>query len=343
MLCVSVANNQRDLTMFPCISSDLSQQSRIEDPGEQENTCQTLEVQRTDGKIVATPDAKKVAKAEGIDLASVVGTGNFGRITADDVLKAAGKAPVKKAAPAAAAASADKPAATPRQAADMPGGAVAMNGLQKAVVKNMEASLTVPIFRVSYQIKTTKMDALYAKVKSKGVTVSAILAKAVAIVLEKYPIMNATYSQDAIVYNPDINVAMAVATPDGGLITPVLKKANQPDIYSLSRSWKDLVKRTMEKKLSPDEYSSGTFYISNLGMFGVESFDAVLPPGSGSILAVAASKPVVSVGSNGLVNVEKEMNVNITCDHRIIYGAQAAEFLKELADLLENRIDELMY
>ncbi|KAA8492987.1 Dihydrolipoyllysine-residue acetyltransferase component 4 [Porphyridium purpureum] len=303
---------------------------------------------RADGKVVATPEAKKLAKTEGIDLSKVQGSGNFGRITADDVLRAAGKAPAaaKKpaGAPVAAPASAGSaPAAAPRAAAEMPAGAVAMNGLQKAVVKNMEASLTVPIFRVSYEIKTTALDAMYAKLKPKGVTVSALLAKAVAMVLEKYPILNATYAKDAIVYNPDINVAMAVATPDGGLITPVLKKANEPDLYSLSRTWKGLVKRTMEKKLSPDEYSSGTFYISNLGMFGVDSFDAVLPPGAGSILAVAGSKPVVGVGANGLVNVEKAMKVNITCDHRIIYGAQAAEFLKALADLLENRIEELLY
>jgi len=303
---------------------------------------------RADGKIVATPDAKKLAKAEGVKLENVVGTGNFGRITADDVLKAAGKFVEKKPKQAAAAgAAAGAPAAaaakTKEAAAELPGGSVGMTALQKAVVKNMNASLDVPIFRVSYAIKTTALDALYAKVKSKGVTVSSLLAKAVAHVLQKHPILNASYAPDAIVYNPSINVAMAVATPDGGLITPVLKDASSADLYSLSRTWKDLVRRTLEKKLSPDEYNSGTFYISNLGMFGVESFDAVLPPGAGSILAVAGSKPRVSIGANGLPSVEKEMVVNITCDHRIIYGAQAAEFLRDLADLLENNVEELLF
>jgi len=303
---------------------------------------------RRDGKVVATPEAVKVAQAENIKLETVTGTGNFGRITAEDVLRAAGKAPVKKAATtvaavAAAPSAAAKPAAE-KAAAPAVGsaGVVPMNGLQRTVVKNMNASLSVPVFRVSYNIKTTALDALYAKIKGKGVTVSALLAKACAQVLLKHPILNAAYANDSIVYAEHVSIAMAVATPDGGLITPVLKDADKADIYSLSRTWKDLVKRTMEKKLSPGEYSGANFYISNLGMFGVESFDAVLPPGAGSILAVAGSKPMVGVGKNGLIQVEKIMNVNITCDHRIIYGAQAAEFLKDLCDLLENRVEELL-
>eukprot|EP00186_Timspurckia_oligopyrenoides_P001819 CAMPEP_0182445966 /NCGR_PEP_ID=MMETSP1172-20130603/3899_1 /TAXON_ID=708627 /ORGANISM="Timspurckia oligopyrenoides, Strain CCMP3278" /LENGTH=689 /DNA_ID=CAMNT_0024641815 /DNA_START=1 /DNA_END=2070 /DNA_ORIENTATION=- len=296
---------------------------------------------RTDGKIVATPDAVKVAKKEGIKLETVTGTGNFGRITAEDVLKAAGKAPAPKKV-ASSASSESAPAAAPKAAVELPSGSVTMNAMQKAVAKNMTQTLSVPIFRVSYAIKTTALDALYAKTKAKGVTLSSLLAKAVALTLEKHPIMNASYAPDAIVYNERINIAMAVAMPDGGLVTPVLANANTEDLYSLSRSWKDLVKRTMEKKLSPQEYSSGTFYISNLGMFGVESFDAVLPVGAGSILAIAGSKPRMSVGSNGLPNIEKEMIVNITCDHRIIYGAQAAEFLRDLAGLLENNVGDLL-
>jgi pyruvate dehydrogenase E2 component (dihydrolipoamide acetyltransferase) len=145
----------------------------------------------------------------------------------------------------------------------------------------------------------------------------------------------------SIVHRPQVNIAMAVSTPDGGLMTPVLKDAAEVDLYSLSRTWKDLVKRTMSKSLKADEYNSGTFFISNLGMFGVSAFDAILPPGAPSILAVAASKPVVALQSNGLVGVHKEMTVNITCDHRHIYGAQAAEFLRDLADLIENDVQSL--
>jgi pyruvate dehydrogenase E2 component (dihydrolipoamide acetyltransferase) len=180
------------------------------------------------------------------------------------------------------------------------------------------------------------------QVKPKGVTVSALLAKAVATVLERHPIMNAAYDPSgAIKYNEDINVAMAVAL-DGGLITPTLIKANTQDLYSLGRNWKDLVKRAQEKKLSPAEYSSGTFTISNLGMFGVSAFDAILPPGQGSILAIGASLPTVTVQPNGFLGVVKQMTVTITCDHRHIYGAQAAEFLVDLANLMENDVESLL-
>lgn len=284
-------------------------------------------------KMIATPDAKKVAKKEKIALESVTGTGNFGRITADDVLRAAGKAPVASPPPPTASKAVAAKSAT---AADLPAGAVVMNAMQKAIVKNMNSSLDVPVFRVSYSICTDAFDALYKKLKPKGVTVSAMLAKAVAQTLVKHPILNAAYKDESIVYRPDLNIGMAVSLPDGGLITPVLKNADAVDIYELSRIWKDLVKRALSKKLKPDEYNSGTFFISNMGMFGVESFDAILPPGAPSILAVAASKEVVGIQKNGLVGVSKKMTVNMTCDHRHIYGAMGAEFLRDLADLIEN-------
>jgi pyruvate dehydrogenase E2 component (dihydrolipoamide acetyltransferase) len=306
---------------------------------------------RTDGKIISTPDAKKIAKKEKIDLSTVTGTGNFGRITAEDVLRAAGKAPAAEAAAAAPAPAVASPvvAVAPttikaaKAASDpIPEGAVTMTAMQKAVVQNMSASLDVPVFRVAYSIKTTAFDELYAKLKPKGVTVSALLAKAVGLTLAKHPIMNAAYANESITYRSQINVAMAVSLPDGGLMTPVLKSCDTTDLYSLSREWKELVKKTMDKVLKPDEYNSGTFFISNLGMFGVNVFDAILPPGAPSILAIGASKPVVALQSNGLVGVHKEMTVNITCDHRHIYGAQAAAFLKDLCDLIENDVTQLL-
>jgi len=139
-----------------------------------------------------------------------------------------------------------------------------------------------------------------------------------------------------ITYNEHVNVALAVAMPDGGLITPVLKDADKVDIYQLSRNWADLVKRARGKQLAPDEYSSGTFTISNLGMFGVETFDAILPPGTAGILAVGGSKPSVVATDSGLIGVKKVMNVNLTADHRIVYGADAAEFLQSLKAVIEN-------
>lgn len=297
------------------------------------------------GRIIATPDAKKVAKKEKIDLASVKGTGNFGRITADDVLRAAGKAPVDVAKAPATKSGPAKPASSPEPAkvkTEVPAGAVAMNAMQKAVAQNMTASLTTPVFRLTYTIKTRALDELYAKLKPKGVTLSALLAKAVALALSRHPIMNALYAEDTIVYRSEVNVAMAVALKDGGLITPTLMNADKTDLYTLSRDWKDLVQRAMDKKLTPKEYSGGAFIVSNLGMFGVDQFDAILPPGVPGILAVGASKPVVGIQENGLVGVHKEMKVTMTADHRIIYGADGAEFLKELTNIIENETTELV-
>jgi pyruvate dehydrogenase E2 component (dihydrolipoamide acetyltransferase) len=218
----------------------------------------------------------------------------------------------------------------------MPTGTTPMNAMQKAVVKNMEWANSVPTYQVSRAITTDELDALYKEVKAKGVTMSALLAKAVGMTLAKHPLMNASYVQDGIQYNPDVNVAMAVAMPDGGLITPTLQKADQTDIYSMGRNWKDLVTRAMEKKLSPEEYSTGTFTISNLGMFGVSSFVSILPPNQGAIMAVAASAPTAILQKNGTMGMVKRMTVTLTCDHRHIYGADAAKFLVDLADLIEN-------
>lgn len=299
---------------------------------------------QSSGKMVATPDAKKLAKKEGVDLSTVKGTGNFGRVTADDVLRAAGKAPVA-AAPKATKKGVGSEKAAPSkkiEKAEIPGGSVVMNAMQKAVVSNMNASLSVPVFRITYAIRTGKLDELYAQVKPKGVTMSALLAKAVALALRKHPIMNAAYVDDAVLYREDINISMAVSTPDGGLITPTLKKADEVDLYSLSRTWKDMVKRASDKKLKPDEYSGGTFVISNLGMFGVQQFDAILPPGVPGILAVGAAQPTVRMMDNGLVGVEKVMNVTLTADHRHIYGADGAKFLKDFAAVIEGDVIQLL-
>ncbi|WP_030006740.1 dihydrolipoamide acetyltransferase family protein [Picosynechococcus sp. NKBG042902] len=296
-----------------------------------------------DGRIIASPRAKKLAKEFGVDLKTVPGSGPHGRIVAEDVEKAAGKAPtIAPAAVSTPAPTTSKPAApAPAPVAVTPGEVVPLNTLQQAVVRNMNASLNVPTFHVSYDITTDALDALYKQIKSKGVTMTGLLAKAVAVTLQKHPVVNASFGDNAIQYSSGINVAVAVAMPDGGLITPVLQNADQMDIYSLSRKWKDLVDRARLKQLQPDEYSTGTFTLSNLGMFGVSSFDAILPPGQGSILAIGGAQPKVVATPDGLFGVKKQMTVNITCDHRIIYGADAAAFLKDLADLIENNTHSL--
>lgn len=301
------------------------------------------------GRIVASPRARKLAKELKVELGAVVGSGPHGRIVAEDIEKAAGKTPTvkpaaKPAAPVAPAAVAAAPA--PRAAAapvapTQPGQIKPMTTLQAAVVRNMNASLDVPVFRASYTITTDALDKLYKQVKSKGVTMSALLTKAIAMALQKHPLLYASYVENGIHFNESINIANAVAMEDGGLITPVLKNADQQDLYSLSRNWKDLVDRARSKQLQPDEYSSGTFTVSNLGMFGVDAFDAILPPGQGAILAIGASRPTVVATDDGLLGVRRQMQVNITCDHRIIYGADAAIFLRDLAKLIETDVQSL--
>lgn len=317
-------------------------------PGLQQN------VSRQNGRSVVSPRARKLAKEFKVDLNSIKGSGPHGRIVAEDVEAAAGKAkpaPVQQLvtvpaapapAPAAPAPVAAKPAvAQPVPAVAMTGQTVPMNALQNAVVRNMDASLSVPCFRVGYTITTDNLDKLYKQIKSKGVTMTALLAKAVAVTLQKHPLLNACYVESAIQYRADINVSVAVAMDGGGLITPVLQNADRLDIYSLSRTWKDLVDRARTKQLKPDEYSTGTFTLSNLGMFGVDKFDAILPPGQGSILAIGASRPQVVANEEGLMGVKRQMQVNITCDHRVIYGADAASFLQDLAKLIETNPQSL--
>jgi pyruvate dehydrogenase E2 component (dihydrolipoamide acetyltransferase) len=295
------------------------------------------------GRTVASPRAKKIAKQLGIDLKSLQGSGPYGRITAGDVEQASGKSvSAPSATPTSVAAVASKAVAAPVISVPVtPGETVPLNTLQKAVVQNMMTSLQVPTFHVTYTINTDALDQLYKQIKSKGVTMTALLAKAIAVTLKNHPVVNARYAQDAISYNAEINVAVAVAMPDGGLITPVLRNADQMDIYSLSRTWQDLVARSRSKQLQPDEYSTGTFTLSNLGMFGVDNFDAILPQGQGSILAVGGSKPQMVVDDAGMMGVKRQMKVNITSDHRIIYGAQAAAFLKDLATLIETNPQSL--
>ncbi|NDJ19579.1 dihydrolipoamide acetyltransferase family protein [Myxacorys almedinensis] len=302
------------------------------------------------GRIVASPRARKLAKEFKVDLATLTGSGPHGRIVAEDIESAAGKSPAPAVAPTVATTAAPvapAPTPTPRPApASVPVAAQAghtqpMTTLQNAVVRNMMASLDVPTFHVAYTITTDNLDKLYKQIKSKGVTMTALLAKAVAVTLQKHPLLYASYVNQGTHFNTNINVAVAVAMDDGGLITPVLQQADTLDIYSLSRNWKDLVDRARAKQLQPDEYSSGTFTISNLGMFGVSSFDAILPPGQGSILAVGGSSPQVVATSDGLLGVRRQMQVNITCDHRIIYGAHAAAFLKDLAKLIETNPESL--
>lgn len=282
-------------------------------------------------RIVASPYAKKLAKELKVDLSGVVGTGPMGRIVAKDV---------EARAQAAAVATASLPAAAAAAAPAIElGTVVPFTTMQGAVSRNMIESLSVPTFRVGYTITTNALDALYKKIKSKGVTMTALLAKATALALVKHPVVNSGCRDGkSFTYNSSINIAVAVAI-DGGLITPVLQDADKVDIYSLSRKWKELVDKARAKQLQPHEYNTGTFTLSNLGMFGVDRFDAILPPGTGAIMAVGASQPTVVASKDGRIGMKNQMQVNVTADHRVIYGADLASFLQTLAKIIEDPKD----
>jgi pyruvate dehydrogenase E2 component (dihydrolipoamide acetyltransferase) len=294
-----------------------------------------------EGRVVVSPRARKLAQELKVDLTTLKGSGPYGRIVAEDVQSAVNQGKPPAPTPAPVPTFTPAPAPAPAPAPIVPGQTVPLTTFQNAVVRNMVATLTVPVFRVGYTITTDGLDQLYKQIKSKGVTMTALLAKAVAVTLQKHPLLNASYSDQGIVYHPDINISVAVAMDDGGLITPVLQNADMVDIYSLSRSWKSLVERARAKQLQPEEYNSGTFTLSNLGMFGVDTFDAILPPGQGSILAIGASRPQMVALGDGSFAVRQQMQVNITCDHRIIYGAHAAAFLQDLAKLISTNPQSL--
>lgn len=279
------------------------------------------------GVVAATPTARVLAKKAKLDLASIPGTGEFGRVTADDVKIATGEMKPKRKVAAAGA-----PAAV-----ELPEGLVPFTGMQRAVSNNMVATMDCPVFRASREIEMDAFNALYRSVKPKGVTVSALLAKAVAKAIEKHPIVNSSFRPEGTFFNKDINIAMAVAI-DGGLITPVLKYANERDVLEIGENWKELVGKAKAGTLSPDEYNSGTFTISNMGMFGVSQFDAILPAGSGGILAVAGTQEYIVPCNQAVLGMKKisKMTVTLTCDHRQIYGADAALFLKTLNDIMMN-------
>ncbi len=291
------------------------------------------------GRVVASPRAKRLAKERGIDLTTVVGTGPNGRITAANI-------EALTAAPSGQTAAVPAPMATPHPAPAVsePVGVSSIQPfttLQGAVIRNMNASLAVPMFRVSYTVTVEALEALYKQLKAQGVTLTVLLAKAIALTLRQHPLLNAAYTEAGLAFKNDIHVAVAVAMEDGGLITPVLRHADRTDVYELGRQWKSLVERARSKQLQPEEYNSGTFTLSNLGMFGVDRFDAILPPGTGSILAVGGTKANVVALDHGAIAVRRQMNITITCDHRIIYGAHAAQFLQDLAKLLETDCDRL--
>ncbi|ACM00659.1 pyruvate dehydrogenase complex dihydrolipoamide acetyltransferase [Cereibacter sphaeroides] len=309
------------------------------------------------GRVFASPLARRIAKEKGIDLAAVQGSGPRGRIVKADVegaqpvaapaAKADAAAP-KAEAPAAAAAPVAAPAASAASVAklfaDRDYEEVTLDGMRKTIAARLsEAKQTIPHFYLRREVALDALMAfradLNAKLESRGVKLSVndFIIKACAVALQQVPNANAVWAGDRILRLKPSDVAVAVAI-EGGLFTPVLRDAHQKSLSALSAEMKDLAARARTKKLAPHEYQGGSFAISNLGMFGVENFDAVINPPHGSILAVGAGirKPVV--GKDGAITTATMMSMTLSVDHRVIDGALGAEFLKAIVENLENPI-----
>lgn len=300
-------------------------------------------------RIFASPLARRIATDKGLDLSALKGSGPHGRIVKADVL-AAGDAPAKPAPAAGPAVSAATPAAAPSVSADAIAKIYAdrefteipLDGMRKTIAARLtEAKQTIPHFYLRRDIKIDNLlsfrGQLNKQLEARGVKLSVndFIIKACALALQTVPTANAVWAGDRVLQLTPSDVAVAVAI-EGGLFTPVLKDADQKSLSSLSAEMKDLATRARSKKLAPHEYQGGSFAISNLGMFGIDNFDAVINPPHGAILAVGAGvkKPVID--EEGQVSVATVMSVTLSVDHRVIDGALGAELLQAIVDNLEN-------
>ena len=305
--------------------------------------------QKDGTRIFASPLARRIAADKGLDLATVTGSGPKGRIVKADVMDAQpSAAPAPQAsAPAAAAA----PAAMPSSpSADMVARAyegrsyeeISLNGMRKTIAARLtEAKQTVPHF---YLRRDIKLDALMAfraqlnkQLEGRGVKLSVndFIIKATALALQAVPTANAVWAGDRVLQMKASDVAVAVAI-EGGLFTPVLQDAEMKSLSALSTEMKDLAARARDRKLAPHEYQGGSFAISNLGMMGIDNFDAIVNPPHAGILAVGAGVKKPVVGEDSQVTVATVMSVTMSVDHRVIDGALGAELLKHIVDNLEN-------
>ena len=303
------------------------------------------------GRIFASPLARRLAAEKGLDLAAIKGSGPRGRIVKADILAAdqgAARADGAAAAKAAAPAPATAPAAGPSTDAILKTyegrefEEVKLDGMRRTIAARLtEAKQSIPHFYLRRDIRLDALMAfraeLNAKLESRGVKLSVndFIIKACALALQQVPDANAVWAGDRILRLKPSDVAVAVAI-EGGLFTPVLKDAEKKSLSALSAEMKDLAGRARDRKLAPHEYQGGSFAISNLGMFGIDNFDAVINPPHGAILAVGAGvrKPVV--GADGEITTATVMSVTLSVDHRVIDGALGAELLQAITENLEN-------
>ena len=299
-------------------------------------------------RVFASPLARRIAEQMGVDLAQVKGSGPHGRIVKSDVEAAqpgaGGTAASAAAPPPPAGAGAEAVMAMYR---DRDYEEVALDGMRRTIAARLtEAKQTIPHF---YLRREVRLDALLAArkginaaVESRGVKLSVndFVIKACALALQDVPDCNAVWAGDRILRIAPSDVAVAVAI-DGGLLTPVLRDAETKSLSELSAEMKDMAARARDRKLAPHEYQGGSFAISNLGMFGVDSFDAVINPPHGSILAVGAGARRPVIGEDGEIAAATVMSLTLSVDHRVIDGALGAQFLQRISENLEQPLGML--
>ena len=306
----------------------------------------------TGDRVIASPLARRMAQQAGLDLSKLAGSGPGGRIVRADVEAAANGAPAASA-PAPVAAAAAAPAPAPRGPAPVitaPHKLVPHSSMRRVIAKRLtEAKSTIPHFYVTMDIEADALwklgEELNARSPKEGdgryvVTLNDLVIKAAARTLRRVPAVNAAWTDDATVLFDDVDISVAVAIPDG-LITPIIRRADQKGLQTIGAEMRDLAARAKAGKLKPEEFQGGGFSISNMGMFGVSHFSAIINPPQAAILAVgaAAPKPVVK---NGELAVARVMTCTLSCDHRVVDGALGATWLREFKRLCEDPLGLLL-
>ena len=306
------------------------------------------------GRLKVSPLARNMAKAEGIDLTTLQGTGPGGRIIERDVQKAiqarASAPVVTKPAAAPAPAVAPTPAPKPAPvapAAPIASGEQALSKMRQTIARRLqESKSSIPHFYLTMEINMDEAMKLRAQLNAMAesdaekLSVNDLIVAASARTLQKFPHVNAYFKGDRVAYNDNINVGVAVSVGEG-LLTPVLHNADQKSLKQIAVETKELAARARANKMKPDDLGPGTFTISNLGMFGIEEFSAIINPPESCILAVGAVKKIPVV-INDSIQVGQVMKVTLSADHRIVDGALGAQFLQALQKLLENPINLVM-
>ncbi len=299
-------------------------------------------------RISASPLAKRMAAQAGLDLSAITGSGPHGRIVKTDI-EAALQSPRPAAAPEAkqaAAAQAPSPTAQPAPPPSAAYEEIPLSNMRKVIARRLtEAKQTIPHFYLTLDCELDALLAMRAQLNGRDgadykLSVNDFIIKAVALAMRKVPGVNASWGGDKLYQYHDIDVSVAVAI-DGGLITPIVRKADQKGLSTISSEMKDLAGRAKEGKLKPEEFQGGGFSISNLGMFGIKDFLAVINPPQACILAVGAGekRPVVKSDE---IKIATVMSVSLSTDHRVVDGALGAQFLQEFKKLVEDPLALLL-